>query len=483
MKKVISLIILLTLIVSSTQMATGATNALCNKKTQTITFSGGTRTVISVWTNLNDPTVRVEVVAAKHQVGLVDSLENIAKSADDEDSTVLAAINGSFFNAYEDMQPSGTVHIQGETVHVSNSGSVFGIDGDNHFSIEPLYVKIEGGINGNWEWPDRWEAWNFNHLFSTANSSAIFTPAYGVKTPIHTMTSIVVEQNVVTQIIEGQANIPSNGFVFVTGFSGEIDKFQVGYSADYRVKYYENSYDSTEPVSIELDWDTIRSGVGAGPTLVKDAMIVVDAMKEGFKDPKITEIRATRSFIGVTKDNVMVMGVVSNVNIKELAEITLNMGLLEAMNLDGGGSSGLYYSNEYLFKPGRQLSNAIVIKKMNTQPVRVFLNSKELFFDAEPYFDSQKRTMVPMRKLFEALGATVTYDGSTNQIIAVKDEKTIQLTTNSSIAIVDGQSYTLDSPVVVKNNRSLVPIRFITEQFGGTVTWHKETNSIDLTLE
>lgn len=483
MKKVISLLIVVILMGSFSQSTLDASNTSCYKKTDKITFSGGSRTVTSIWTNLKDNKFRVEVVAAKNQVGCVDSLGNIAQSADDEDSTVLAAINGSFFNAYSDLQPSGTLQIQGEIVHVTNSGSVLGIDGDNNFSITPLHVKIEGSINGSWVWPNNWIAWNINQVFSEPNSCVIFTPAYGAKTSTHTMTSIVVEQNVVTQMVKGQVNIPVNGYVIVTGIANDIKKFAVGYTVDYRVKYYENSYDGTPATNTEIDWDSIRSGVGAGPTLVKDSKIVVDPVKEGFKELKITETRAARSFIGVTADDMLVMGTVSDVNVYELAEITQKMGLVEAMNLDGGASSGLYYAGAYLTKPGRLLSNAIVIKQYKLQPIRILLNGKELFFDAEPYIDSMGSTMVPMRKLFEAIGAKVTYDGLTKQITAVMKGKIIQLTINSSVALVDGQSYTLDNPVIIKNNRAIVPIRFITEQFGGNVTWLKESNSIELSLE
>lgn len=81
-------------------------------------------------------------------------------------------------------------------------------------------------------------------------------------------------------------------------------------------------------------------------------------------EEKLT-IEAPRSFAGVTGDNVFVMGTVDSANVWGLAEVAKNLGLSDALNLDGGASSGLYYSGGYISEPGRLLSNclAVIINK------------------------------------------------------------------------------------------------------------------------
>ncbi|MBC7960640.1 MAG: copper amine oxidase N-terminal domain-containing protein, partial [Vallitaleaceae bacterium] len=143
----------------------------------------------------------------------------------------------------------------------------------------------------------------------------------------------------------------------------------------------------------------------------------------------------------------------------------------------------LLFKNNYIQQPGRELSNALVIKQYTKKPLRVLLNDQELFFDVDPMIDTSNRTLVPMRKIFEALGATVSWNNATQMIVAQRDDTIIELKTNSNVAIVNGQEITLDSAVIVKENRSLVPVRFITEQFGGQVSFDRETGIITLTVE
>ncbi len=77
-------------------------------------------------------------------------------------------------------------------------------------------------------------------------------------------------------------------------------------------------------------------------------------------DAKLT-IEAPRSFAGVDRNNILVMGTVDSADVWGLAEFTRNMGLKNALNLDGGASCGLYYNGEYIRQPGRPLSNCLAV--------------------------------------------------------------------------------------------------------------------------
>ncbi len=91
------------------------------------------------------------------------------------------------------------------------------------------------------------------------------------------------------------------------------------------------------------------------------------------------------------------------------------------------------------------------------------------------------RTMVPMRKLFELLGATVDWNGVTKNITATKDDTTIVLQIDNDIAqIIKNnvtKNVTLDSKPIIVENRTLVPLRFISESLGKQVGWDTENRT------
>nr|WP_257745844.1 stalk domain-containing protein [Thermoclostridium stercorarium] len=209
--------------------------------------------------------------------------------------------------------------------------------------------------------------------------------------------------------------------------------------------------------------------------------MVVNAAKEGFTDSKVTG-RAQRSFIGETKDRYLVMGTVNNVTLNELALILKDIGIVNAINLDGGASSALMFDNKIITAPTRNLSNAIVITRKKDKPVRIQLNGREMFFDTDPYF-SNGRTMVPLRGIMEALGATVGWDSSTGTIWASKGDTRVDMWNGSNIIRVNGEERTLDVPIQVKYNRTHVPVRFIAEIFGAEVDFNQDKNMVTIRLE
>lgn len=106
----------------------------------------------------------------------------------------------------------------------------------------------------------------------------------------------------------------------------------------------------------------MEGALQAGPRLLTDGKVTLDVKKEGFKDPKILTGGGARSALGITKDHKLILLTTSGATIPQLAEIMKQAGAYQAMNLDGGASSGLYYNGSYLTTPGRQISNAIVVK-------------------------------------------------------------------------------------------------------------------------
>ncbi|MBL0388458.1 peptidylprolyl isomerase [Tumebacillus sp. ITR2] len=111
--------------------------------------------------------------------------------------------------------------------------------------------------------------------------------------------------------------------------------------------------------------------------------------------------------------------------------------------------------------------------------ITVTLDGNVQLFD-QPPVTVQDRTLVPLRKIFEALGATVNWDEDTQTVTAVKDRNTIKLQIGSNTAHKNDQSLTLDVPAQVQNDRTLVPVRFVSEALGAYVYWHEDTQTVDI---
>jgi len=83
-----------------------------------------------------------------------------------------------------------------------------------------------------------------------------------------------------------------------------------------------------------------------------------------------------------------------------------------------------------------------------------------------------------MRKIFEALGATVNWDESTQTITASRASTTISMRMGSAVAYKNGQEIPLDQEPVISNNTTFVPLRFIAESFGAKVQWIESNNRV-----
>ena len=100
----------------------------------------------------------------------------------------------------------------------------------------------------------------------------------------------------------------------------------------------------------------------------------------------------------------------------------------------------------------------------------VNIDRKPLQMDVSPTVING-RTMVPMRSIFEGLGAAVEWNSYTRGITAQKEDKTITLYLNEKNAFINGVSHSLDTPAVAVNGRTMVPVRFVAESLDCKVYW------------
>ncbi|MEW6182731.1 MAG: stalk domain-containing protein [Bacillota bacterium] len=111
---------------------------------------------------------------------------------------------------------------------------------------------------------------------------------------------------------------------------------------------------------------------------------------------------------------------------------------------------------------------------------KVVLDGRQLSFDVPPVID-QGRVLVPMRTIFEALGANIEWDGYTRTVTAAKGQTTISLTAGSRLVSFNGSPALLDVPAKIMNGRTLVPLRFVSIAFDAEVLWTGGTQTVTIT--
>lgn len=115
--------------------------------------------------------------------------------------------------------------------------------------------------------------------------------------------------------------------------------------------------------------------------------------------------------------------------------------------------------------------------------ITVRLDGEIVVFDAVQPMLIDNRTMVPMRKLFEAMGAEVSWDDETATARGVKGDTTVEITIGSRVLYKNGVPQEIDVPAQLVKNRTLVPVRFISEAFGAEVLWDEELLTVFITTE
>lgn len=133
------------------------------------------------------------------------------------------------------------------------------------------------------------------------------------------------------------------------------------------------------------------------------------------------------------------------------------------------------------------------LNKLKAAPY-IKLNDKILGFSQPPIIEND-RTLVPMRFLFEQMGAEVEWDNTTQTATATvpispdtqmstfnnAEEKSVTFSINDTTATVNGESATMDVPARLVNDKTMVPLRFLSENLGYNVEWDATTNTAIIT--
>lgn len=114
--------------------------------------------------------------------------------------------------------------------------------------------------------------------------------------------------------------------------------------------------------------------------------------------------------------------------------------------------------------------------KVGSDPVYVKLNDTLLGFETTPVIEDE-RTLVPMRFLFEQMGADVEWNQETQTATATMNNTAVAFSINDTNAEVNGTAATMDVPARLINDKTMVPLRFLSEELGYTVTWDEDART------
>ena len=263
------------------------------------------------------------------------------------------AVNGTYFKQ-DTGTPLGTLVINNEII----TGPIFervslGI-GETGFKTSRAafegYIKYSDNII---------RIDNINQPRMMFTQTLIYTPVWGETSPVTKKPSkhIVVSNGKIIKISSNPVAIPKDGYV-ISAMPETVADLKKGdiISAEYK---------------INPEWKDMQHVISGGPYLIKEGNIFVDV-----KSQRLTGItgRNPRTAIGYTADNHLILitadgreGASVGLTLNELAGLMKQLGCVNAMNLDGGGSTVMYVNGQVVNRPAVQggipLSHTLVIRK------------------------------------------------------------------------------------------------------------------------
>lgn len=281
------------------------------------------------------------------------------------------AVNAAYFNLSTSV-PSGNMISDGNIVATDFSTSskykpAFIIDTDGKASIQNFSISQTVTLTK----ADSKEVTLDNVGVNTAPSSSsdptrvIFNSHWGSSVGIYARDAIVVDSSgTITQVLSytDSISIPSGGYVIYQRarreYEGDFfDSCEVGDKISVSTSY-------TTPDGNAIS-TSIYTSIAAGPRIVKNGAVYGDKStykQEGFTASDIVSASRKRAAIGV-KSNGRVIIVTATCTMAQLSNIMVAMGCQDAMNLDGGASTGIYANGSYISTPSRKLNNIIYFTK------------------------------------------------------------------------------------------------------------------------
>lgn len=289
--------------------------------------------------------------------------DHVSAKAAESGKTIVASINGGFFDAYSGGATLYATVIQnGEVVNGGGEKPTLAFTPDGTPLIDR--VKIETKISFRSSGESAITVYSVNNYNANDTyASALITPHYGRALTVAPGARIVTMQNSVITNIQVGGTVPAlswgtTALVVNQGAWNNLAAYtlepQIG-NAAVRSTVYTPQRDAAS------EWANIVNGVGAGPLLLKDGVDVCDQNSD-FTDPKQSpDYASSRSFAAIMRDGRLAIGSATGTTMRRLAQYLLSQGAVDAMSLDGGASTFLHIGGSTVHSAGRSLTNVLHI--------------------------------------------------------------------------------------------------------------------------
>lgn len=332
-------------------------------RTETVKTSGGSFSVRVITVNPKDPRIAMSVDIPDRRFGVTRNFDRLVA-----EKGAYAAINANFFySGNTTKNPIGNIMVNGRILHGQSGITTIGVTKSKDIVFSNVSTFYKGKTDGKSYNADlgggrieynQWVAYEINSISQNPGNIIIYTPEFGTSLPITSDGYVaVVERGVVTRntfIAKGGSSaIPANGYVVYFGQS-EGDRFkghlalQVGRKAEYTHYVAESS----NPGFL---WEEMQFAIAGGPDLVINGQMQPPSTLPMFSAEKFKSLPAPRTAIGMTADGLLLLVNVPKARIGDLKEIMKSLGAWQAVNLDGGASTGMSYEGKTVYKPGREI--------------------------------------------------------------------------------------------------------------------------------
>lgn len=125
------------------------------------------------------------------------------------------------------------------------------------------------------------------------------------------------------------------------------------------------------------------------------------------------------------------------------------------------------------------LTSAVLsaVMLLNAAAVDLYVDSVKLEPEVPPTV-VDGHTLVPLRSIFDALGATLEWDNATQTATGSRGDSVISIQIGNQTALVNGEEKALEAPAQIVNGSTMVPARFVAEGLNCIVKWDKATDGI-----
>lgn len=231
MKKYVTCGLLLVLLLSFTNIAIGVPE---NVKTEvrTINVSGINKSVNVITIDLNNPDIELEVVTANDKLVGAENFQAMINR-----KKPIVAINANFFDAYNSLEPYGSIMKNKRLTYLEGENTSLMITGKNKVSIDYFKTTIQGYLNGqktnNWNNTTQkmdfnlFDIWYVNNLPTDSTGVYLYTPDRGQAITLNGGTAIEVIGNKITKTTKNAVltPIPTNGYIIYYGKDAANDQY------------------------------------------------------------------------------------------------------------------------------------------------------------------------------------------------------------------------------------------------------------------